>query len=175
MNHLEEGIEEASTVAATALETSQASSAKIDSISDLATTAAQKVEEANNLATEAKTLANDSFLEADEAFALAAEARASAVSAKESADGALSKVESKQDLLESGSNIKTLNGESLLGSGDIKVAVDIPFSVMSEGDLDELKEQGAYKIESALNYPEGTSASGTLHVNKLGDSHYEQL
>ena len=46
-------------------------------------------------------------------------------SSLEKADTAIQDVSDKQDTLVSGENIKTLNGESLLGSGNIVVATDI--------------------------------------------------
>lgn len=168
MNHIEDGIESASADAVSSLELAKTASAKIDSLSVSVTDAAQKAISANNLATEAKSLADDAVLQIKEVSATAEKA-------KVSADLAVKKVGEKQDILVSGTNIKSLNGESILGSGDIKVATNMPFSALVKADLNALSEQGIYKIESASNCPAGTAASGTLHVNKLGDSYYEQL
>lgn len=168
MNHIEEGIESASVDASSSLELAQAATAKIDSLSVSVTDAAQKATSASNLATEAKSLADDAVSQIKNVTTTAEEAKASA-------DLAVNKVSEKQDILVSGTNIKSLNGESILGTGDIKVATNMPFSALIKADLNTLSEQGIYKIETAANYPVGTSASGTLHVNKLGDTHYEQL
>lgn len=168
MNHMEEGIESASVDATSSLELAQAATTKVDSLSVSVADAAQKAISANNLATEAKSLADDAVSQIKNVSAIAEEAKASA-------DAATEKIDEKQDILVSGMNIKSLNGESILGMGDIKVATNMPFSALVKADLNALSEQGVYKIETAANYPAGTSPSGTLHVNKLGDTHYEQL
>lgn len=175
MNHIEEGIESVSADSASALELAQSVSAKIDSLSVSVTDIAQKTADAGNLAADAKSLADGAVSQIKDVSAVAGEAKAVAEEAKAVADEAAEKIGEKQDILVSGTNIKSLNGESILGAGDIKVATNMPFSQLAKADLNALSEQGVYKIETAANYPIGTSPSGTLHVNKLGDAHYEQL
>lgn len=51
-------------------------------------------------------------------------------------DDLVVEVESKQDELVSGENIKTINGESLLGSGDISVVSDVTWGDIT-GDIDD--------------------------------------
>lgn len=168
MNHIEEGIESISVDSASALELAHSVSTKIDSLSVSVTDIAQKATDADNLAIEAKSLADSAASQIKDVSAIAREAKAVANEAAE-------KIDEKQDILVSGTTIKSLNGESILGAGDIKVATNMPFSQLAKADLNALSEQGVYKIETAANYPIGTSPSGTLHVNKLGDAHYEQL
>lgn len=126
--------------------------------------------EAYNFAEATQTIANEAQKEAETAVQKSESARLIAEEAKVS-------VENKQDKLISGESIKTINGEAILGKGDIKVAasLDIPYSELSAASLNDLKDEGVYKIESASDVPNSTSTSGTLHVNNLGDSHYEQL
>jgi len=56
---------------------------------------------------------------------------------------------SKQDLLVSGSNIKTINNESILGSGDISITGELP-SITTATNIWEL-EEGIYDVESGVN------------------------
>lgn len=163
MNHLEAGLEEASK--------------GIES-------AASAASEASALAVEAKASADESAAQAASAAEAAAEAKSLAESAESKAASAESsvselgeRIEGKQDALVSGSTIKTLNGESLLGKGDIEVAAkaETRYEEVESASLNDLKEAGVYKIASASDVPEETSASGVLRVSDLGDSHYEQL
>lgn len=126
--------------------------------------------EAYNYASATQTIAQ-------EAQKLASDASTKATSAESKAIEVSEKVAGKQDTLISGSTIKTINGESILGNGDIKVAAEIemPYSELPEASLNSLKTQGIYKIETATDIPDNTAAAGTLHVNKLDDTHYEQL
>lgn len=177
MNRIEEGVEEANSVAAQALESADSSSSKVASLTSDVARLTTSVEETNALATLAKSTADSAVEKADAATTIGNEAKASAASAIAKADSIDSKLNSKQDTLISGSSIKTINGESILGKGNIEVAVkvDNPFYEYEEADLNALTEQGVYKIETASNVPADTSVSGTLHVNALGDEHYEQL
>lgn len=163
MNHLEAGLEEASIKAESALTSSAAAEANAES-------ALAKAEEALSSVEAAETQAAEALEKAEAAIGTADEA-------KSAADEASIAVETKQDALISGESIKTINGESVLGKGDIKVAasLDVPYSELDSASLNDLRDEGVYKIESASDVPASTSVSGTLHVNKLGDSHYEQL
>lgn len=79
----------------------------------------------------------------------------------------LDSVEGKQDNLVSGTNIKTINGESILGTGDItikereleKYATDKSWSIV-ETSLQELSAEHG-------NAPEGTKAIVVEEVNSL--------
>lgn len=83
--------------------------------------------------------------------------------------------EGKQDKLESGKNIKTLNGESLLGEGDIVVAEpDSAHYVYSEKSLNDLLDTGIYSLTNAKDCPEETALNGTLKVKHLEDDKVEQ-
>lgn len=136
----------------------------------MAETAQRSADDASVIAGNAKTIADAAKESVQSAIDIAKVAESLANTAATSVGG-------KQDTLVSGTSIKTINGESLLGAGDIAVAVDVetPYEELATADLNNLTEQGVYKIETASSVPADTSASGTLHVNKLGDSHYEQL
>ena len=56
---------------------------------------------------------------------------------------------SKQDILVSGSNVKTINNESILGSGDISITGKLP-SITTTTNIWEL-EEGIYDVESRVN------------------------
>lgn len=125
-----------------------------------------------------------------EAQNTAAEAYNLAVEAKDLAEGAADiDLSGKQDKLFSGINIKTINGQSILGEGDIEVAAkseegenpetptvseEIPYSEVDGVALDSLLERGVYLVSNATDNPANTDASGILHVNKLTNNKIEQ-
>ena len=82
----------------------------------------------------------------DEADSKAASASLSAYRASQKADKASSDIQDKQDTLVSGKNIKTINGSSILGAGNITFNTS-GYIVRSEKELNE------------LNVSEGTVAS----------------
>ena len=69
----------------------------------------------------------------------------------------------KQDTLISGTNIKTLNGSDILGSGNIAVANT------TLSNIDNIDANSA--VQTALDYKvniSGDTMTGTLHMSKLG-------
>ena len=118
----------------------------------------------------------------DEAKRDAAEARETGLEAQVLAREAQDAIEhidlsSKQDVLESGVNIKTINGQEILGSGDlvIKEDEDINYQELPDGtSLDSIIETGIYSLKHANNFPVGTDEEGTLTVTKLNDQKVEQ-
>lgn len=156
MNHLEVGLEEASKGIESAAAAASAASAS-------ASEAKASAEGALSLATSASAAA-----EGAEEKAQAAETAVSELSEK---------LDLKQDALVPGESIKTINGESLLGEGDIKVAAEVEtkYEELESASLNDIEEAGVYKIKSASDIPAETSASGTLHVSDLGESHCEQI
>lgn len=64
----------------------------------------------------------------------------------------------KQDTLESGTNIKTINSQSILGSGDIQIAsgtevVANPTLAGTEGNLDSIQINGVkYKLVTRAEF-----------------------
>lgn len=84
-------------------------------------------------------------------------------------------IEKKQDILESGKNIKTINGQSLIGEGDLTVIGDGHsgnLSAMTIQNTDSLLSVGDITFEgfdvqrevSAIDYPEG----GEITFTDLG-------
>ena len=175
MNRLEGGVEEANSLAAQALDTVDAINTKLTTLTNSVEAVKETSEEALEKADSVKLIADSATELASEAKELSTTASTTATKAKETADLANTAVIKKQDILVSGTSIKTVNGESLLGAGDIKVATDINYKELSEASLNDMKEQGVYKIAAASDVPETTAASGTLHVNTLDSTHYEQL
>ena len=77
---------------------------------------------------------------------------------------------SKQDTLVSGTNIKTINNQSIIGSGNIEIS-EYSLSTASEDTL------GGIKIgytESNQNYPVELNSSGQAYVNVPWDLTYEE-
>lgn len=73
---------------------------------------------------------------------------------------------------------KTINGESLVGEGDIAVTSKAPYidkSTELSVSLNDLIEVGVYKINHASDNPANTSSAGTLVVNELQDDKVEQF
>lgn len=83
---------------------------------------------------------------------------------------------SKQDVLESGVNIKTINGKSILGEGDLPIeeGESVNYQELTDVSLDDLVDTGIYYITNARDIPTGTSTEGTLKVQKLSDEKVEQ-
>jgi len=131
--------------------------------------------------------ANDAALEAQNT---ATEAYNLAVEAKDIADSIGDvDISGKQDKLVSGVNIKTINGQSILGFGNIEVAAkaeegessetpvvsdEIPYSEVDGVSLDTLIERGVYLVSNASDSPVNTANSGILHVSKLSNNKIEQ-
>ena len=106
------------------------------------------------LAEQAKTIADTAVVKPDEATEIANRAKTAADEAKNTA-------ESKQDMLVSGTTIKTLNGMSLLGSGDIDIDADIPTDVI-QNEVSKWLDQ----------HPEATTTigDGAVSVVKLDNT-----
>jgi len=189
MNHIEEGLAAAASIADTANAKAIDASSQVNVLTTRVTQAELNIasakalsEAASNAASLASTKADSAVASVDGAVtaANAATAAANAASTKadavqESIDEVVETVETKQDKLESGTNIKTINGESILGQGDIVTAQ--PASehyTVSSVSLDTLTEKGIYSVTSATDSPEGTTANGTLRVTELDDNKIEQ-
>ena len=70
-------------------------------------------------------------------------------------------LDDKQDTLVSGTNIKTINGSSILGSGDIEVASDIDmFANTNNGTFSIANKKGIYWYTGATAFNLGIGASG---------------
>lgn len=124
---------------------------------------------------DAHELVEEARQEAVEARSVAIEAQVIANEAKEEAEHI--DLSSKQDVLESGVNIKSINGQSILGSGDlvIKEDEDVNYQELPDGtSLDSVVETGIYSLKHANNFPVGTDEEGTLTVTKLDDQKVEQ-
>lgn len=172
MNHIETGLEEAAAIADAALEAARVAGEDIEELHS-----GFAVVEAT--ATRAEQLATATY-------PVAAQAHEEAHAANES-------LKLKQDKLVAGTNIKTINGASILGEGDIKVATDLS-DYYKKGEIDakldgitaseykfyetavlnDLLDQGAYEIDEALDHPEDTAARGILIVSKLTDGKVHQ-
>lgn len=127
----------------------------------------QGIENAHSIAEEAERTANAAY--------------EAATSAKDTVDNITEHLEeitagTKQDTLVSGVNIKTVNGQSILGEGDLVIQEDedINYQSVDGVSLDELTEEGVYSVVNALNYPVSTANQGTLRVTKLSDTEVEQ-
>ena len=107
LQHIEDGIESADKNAADAL--SAANSAK-----SIANSAVSTAGSAISQASRAYSAANSASSEASSASTAAA-------SAQTTANNALSTAQRKQDALVSGTNIKTVNGQPILGKGDLEI------------------------------------------------------
>ena len=168
MNHIEAGIEAVAEVA----EEAKAATDSIDGIKE-------ELAETSAAAVRAEALA-----EATAPIATKAHEEAEALKA------------SKQDTLVDGETIKTINGKSILGAGNIEVATDLSdyytkqetynkeevndligtesYEEKDTESLDNLDlDNGIYKINAATESPTGTS--GILHVKQLGDETVEQV
>lgn len=83
-------------------------------------------------------------------------------------------IDKKQDTLESGTNIKTVNGESLLGSGDLAVSGGLPTIKAGKGQYSEIFNSGTTPLEQTAS-GEGCHIEGAA-IEALGDySHAEGL
>lgn len=81
-----------------------------------------------------------------------------------------SDLDKKQDLLVSGLSIKTINGESVLGEGDIALGDG---SASSSADIIEVNENGFYVVDSNLNIGFKVDENGVskrLNVLVIGNS-----
>lgn len=117
----------------------------------------------------------DAHILTEEAGTQALLAQTMAREAKEAAEHI--DLSSKQDVLVSQVNIKSINGQSILGEGDlvIKEDEDVNYQELATGSLNTLIETGIYKITQASDIPEGTAAEGTLSVTKLNDTKVNQV
>ena len=120
----------------------------------------------------------------EDAHSIAEEANRTATAAYDAAQEAKDTVEtladeiadlsddSKQDILVSGENIKTINGQSILGEGNLIIKEDeeINYQELEGVSLNSLHETGVYNISGARNVPSNTSDEGTLVVTKLNDN-----
>lgn len=95
-----------------------------------------------------------------------ANAIATEVTERKAADATLQdNIDKKQDTLESGTNIKTVNGESLLGSGDLAIREGLPTIKAGTGQYSEIfnwAETYAPEASGERSHAEGhsTKASG---------------
>lgn len=71
-------------------------------------------------------------------------------------------------------NIKTINGESILGAGNISTKLADSYIERDSVKLDACDESGIYKLTNVLDNPQGSANSGYLIVNKLADERIEQ-
>ena len=74
----------------------------------------------------------------------------------------------------SDTNIKTINGESILGAGNISTKLADSYIERDSIKLDACDESGIYKLTNVLDNPQGSANSGYLIVNKLADERIEQ-
>ena len=104
-----------------------------------------------------------------------ANAIATEVTERKAADATLQdNIDKKQDTLESGTNIKTVNGESLLGSGDLSVSGGLPTIKAGGGPYSEIFNSGTTPLEQTAS-GEGCHIEGAA-TEALGDySHAEGL
>lgn len=72
------------------------------------------------------------------------------------------------------SNIKTINGESILGAGNISTKLADSYLEKDSVKLDDCNESGIYKLINVLDNPQDSANSGYLIVNKLADDRIEQ-
>lgn len=174
MNRIEAGVEEANSIAAEALEAANSIKSTTSNLSD---TCSKLVEKTSDLKSRAEVLEQTVTSNKNEIDSSLLLANKSIEGISEKVESAASKLDTKQDLLKAGVNLKTINNESLLGTGNITVVTDteLPYTELDSVDLNTLSVQGVYKLTNAINVPEGTTTSGTLHVNRLSDNGYEQL
>lgn len=85
----------------------------------------------------AKQIANNAQSAATSANTAASNAQATADNAKSAANTAQSTANGKQDKLVSGTNIKTINGQTLLGNGDITVGGS-EYAVFTDAEFNAL-------------------------------------
>ena len=73
-------------------------------------------------------------------------------------------INKKQDTLESGTNIKTVNGESLLGSGDLAIREGLPTIKAGEGQFSEIFNfsDTPYHVTRAVGIKSHAEGSGTV-------------
>lgn len=62
----------------------------------------------------------------------------------------------KQDKLESGLDIKTLNGQSLIGEGDLKIELTLENYFETDGDYRHLRARGTTKEDVGLDHVDNT-------------------
>jgi len=83
-----------------------------------------------------------------------------------------SALNAKQDTLVSGTNIKTINGSSVLGSGDLTIIEGIPKTTASGTDTYTATVSGvtAYNDGDAylIRFTNGNTTGATLNINGLG-------
>ena len=82
-----------------------------------------------------------------------------------------SEIRAKQDILVSGTNIKTINGQSILGSGNINISVD-PTLYYTKAETDTLLSAKQAKLVSGSNIKtiNGSSLLGSGDLTLLSDS-----
>ena len=129
-------------------------------------------------------------LAATTAAANAIKAETLASSANVIAERSLEKVESKQDILVSGTTIKTVDNKSLLGEGNIDLGLDnyytkedidtflndvekINYEELTGVSLNNVIDSGTYKITEGEDTPTD-SKNGILIVHNLGVNSVEQ-
>lgn len=108
-------------------------------------------------ANEAKTTATQAASKADSAETAAMQASSKADSAASAAADAQTTADAKQDKLVSGTNIKTVNGQSLLGDGDITI---------ESGDFTVVGGSDGAQWAGKTWYAYGTSLTATNKYTK---------
>lgn len=121
----------------------------------------EAIASANTLANNSVNIASNALTTAEAANTNAASAVTTASDAYDIAEEAKTTAQGKQNALESGVNIKTINGESLLGEGDITIEADV--------DLDSKQD----KLISGTNIKtingESLLGSGNITINASSD------
>lgn len=88
-----------------------------------------------------------------------------------------SSYQTKQDKLVSGTNIKTINGNSILGSGDLTIKASNEATALTNEDLNDLTTDGASYYaggsNTVTNKPTGIDAFG-LVVRRTASGYYAQ-
>lgn len=174
MNRIEAGVEEANSVAAEALEIANDAKSATSNLNDTCSKLVEKTSDLKNRTDGIEQTVTSNKNEIDSSLLIA---NKSIGSISEKIESITSKLNTKQDSLKAGVNLKTINNESLLGTGNIAVVTDteLPYTELDSVDLNTLSVQGVYKLTNAINTPDDTATSGTLHVNRLSDNGYEQL
>ena len=153
---------------------------KLEGLNNYDDTAIQNA--VNGLTTQLNTLVNGDASTAIESFNEITAFLAN-VTDEESLEGIVASIEAqianKQDALVSGTNIKTVNGESILGEGDIEINVDTSTLVTKEelaeaeevaaAALNELNEKKADKeyVEDALKNVDTSSLASKEELEAL--------
>lgn len=138
LQHIEEGIVDVETLATTAHSladsaNSNASSARTTASSAMSAASDAKAAAvtAGNTADSAYSIASNASANASDAATAANNAASAANNAFTTASNALSTANKKQDQLVSGSNIKTINGKSVIGEGNLEI-LNIPESLYDQ-------------------------------------------